>query len=227
MSAADRHRTIESQIASEGRVAVSDLAVELAVTEETIRRDLRVLESQGKLAREHGGAVHPASNPLPWLAKRSTADIDQQLIERMLVEIPNEGVVFLGGGQMAERLLLALPEECRVTLVTPSIDVAMASTEHPNIETYSLGGHLSSASGTISGDWAQQTLARLRIDVAVFTAEAGVPDGEVGAPPGLAALQTEVMARSERNVLVVQEGEREHTDFVVYATVEDFDTVIR
>lgn len=40
-----------------GSIRVSELSQLFKVTEETIRRDLEKLESEGKLQRSHGGAV--------------------------------------------------------------------------------------------------------------------------------------------------------------------------
>ncbi|MGO1538677.1 MAG: DeoR/GlpR family DNA-binding transcription regulator [Leucobacter sp.] len=225
-SAEERHRTIESLIATEGRVGVTDLSAQLSVTDETIRRDLKLLEDQGKLSREHGGAVGPAANPLPWLEKSQSGDIDRKFIDRLLQEVPDEGVIYVDGGPVAERLILELPESSRVNLVTPSIDIAMTSTEHANIETYSLGGQVDPVTGVMTGAWAHATLARLRIDVAVFTTVGQLSDEEVGAAPGLAVLQAEVLARANRKVLAVSTGERESANFVVYAKLADFDAVI-
>ena len=55
--AAARYQAIADLLAAEGRVDVVDIANRLGVAQETIRRDLRAMESAGKLQRVHGGAV--------------------------------------------------------------------------------------------------------------------------------------------------------------------------
>ena len=62
--AAHRHRHIVDRLEAMGRVEVCDLAERLGVAQETIRRDLRVLEQQGHLQRVHGGAVLRDERPL-------------------------------------------------------------------------------------------------------------------------------------------------------------------
>ena len=52
-----RHEEILSQLAQTGRVGVTSIAATLAVSDETIRRDLKMLEERGLLRRIHGGAV--------------------------------------------------------------------------------------------------------------------------------------------------------------------------
>lgn len=56
-SKVERHLYIEKRLASEGRVNVVILSEVLSVAPETIRRDLAILEKEGRLCRVHGGAV--------------------------------------------------------------------------------------------------------------------------------------------------------------------------
>ena len=56
MLAVERRACIKETIQEQKSVAVSDLARRFDVTEETIRRDLKVLEAQGVLTRTYGGA---------------------------------------------------------------------------------------------------------------------------------------------------------------------------
>ena len=57
MFAPERHQTILDLARERGRVDVRDLADQLDVTPETIRRDLTSLERRGLVRRAHGGAV--------------------------------------------------------------------------------------------------------------------------------------------------------------------------
>ena len=57
MLSAHRHDTILKRLESNGRIRAIELAHELVVSEETIRRDLTELEALGRLRRVHGGAV--------------------------------------------------------------------------------------------------------------------------------------------------------------------------
>ena len=57
MFALERQKRITELLKETGAVSVSKLALDLKVTEETIRRDLEKLEKQELLLRTHGGAV--------------------------------------------------------------------------------------------------------------------------------------------------------------------------
>ena len=56
ISIAERHKYIKDQLAKNGFIRVLDIADQLGVTGATIRKDLRILESQGVLYRTHGSA---------------------------------------------------------------------------------------------------------------------------------------------------------------------------
>nr|BFE82685.1 hypothetical protein GCM10020093_052860 [Planobispora longispora] len=57
MYAEERQQEILRRAREAGRVDVVTLAEEFAVTTETVRRDLTVLERAGVLRRVHGGAI--------------------------------------------------------------------------------------------------------------------------------------------------------------------------
>ena len=55
-SISERHLFIKEQLYKNGFVTVQDLADMLGVTGATIRRDLRIMEGENLLRRNHGGA---------------------------------------------------------------------------------------------------------------------------------------------------------------------------
>ena len=61
MLAPERYQQILGSLDAHGVVRTIDLARALEVTDETIRRDLQILETEGKLTRIHGGASNQKS----------------------------------------------------------------------------------------------------------------------------------------------------------------------
>ncbi|WP_235846312.1 DeoR family transcriptional regulator [Morganella psychrotolerans] len=57
MNPVKRKQYILSQLGLKGEISVQDLADELNVTSETIRRDLSILEKEGEIIKIHGGAM--------------------------------------------------------------------------------------------------------------------------------------------------------------------------
>ena len=54
---AERQELIVDRVQTTGRVVVADIAQELGVTRDTIRKDLQELSRIGAVQRVHGGAV--------------------------------------------------------------------------------------------------------------------------------------------------------------------------
>ena len=63
MLAGERHDQIVSQVNDKGSVLVKDLSSEFGVTEDSIRKDLTMLEKKGLLKKAYGGAVKIRNNP--------------------------------------------------------------------------------------------------------------------------------------------------------------------
>ena len=71
----ERRLQIAAQLRRDARVRVEDLAQRFAVSGETIRRDLQVLEERGLLRRVYGGAVvQPSRGWHPGEQRPTTAD---------------------------------------------------------------------------------------------------------------------------------------------------------
>ena len=222
LSAIDRHESIAALIDSAGRVEVSDLAERLSVSEETIRRDLRVLESDGRLLRAHGGAVRPpvASHAIPALD-----EIDRPFFERIAAEIPTQGTVYLDGDALSTPIINLLSADTELTVITPRLDLAIAASLRAGIEVISLGGEVSS-NGAQSGEWARGTLADLHLDTVVIFADGCSDSGALLARPADALLRRAALSGARHKVLAFRMGEPDPRRFATFATLTQFDTVI-
>ena len=121
-----RHEEILLRLTNTGRVGVSDVAAFLEVSEETIRRDLKMLEERGLLRRIHGGAVPPRLDQERPLVERSKLNIREKARVAVLAEgLVQDGMsIFIDTGTttlaFARRLLAR-----KLTVTTNSIDIAL------------------------------------------------------------------------------------------------------
>ena len=77
-----RRNALYQRVLGEGRVRVGELARQLDVTTETIRKDLKVLEERGVLTKKHGSAVvRNAYYQLPFDVKLQEHTLEKQLID--------------------------------------------------------------------------------------------------------------------------------------------------
>ncbi|MGE3109453.1 MAG: DeoR/GlpR family DNA-binding transcription regulator [Phycisphaerales bacterium] len=171
MLAKERHRVILSKVQSAGSVRVAALAQELAVTEETIRRDLERLDNEGKLQRIHGGAVtiEHDRRELP-LGIRETVHIQEKraIAEFAARYVADGDVIALDASSTAGELAKAL-FDFSLTVVTNSVAVAMILADRSRIRVISTGGVLDAPSLSYVGPIAEQTLERFHINKLFFS----------------------------------------------------------
>ena len=70
----ERRGEILQKLMMDGKVVVNELAEKYEVTEETIRRDLEKLESEGYAKKTYGGAVRNdnMTSELPYVVRKQT-----------------------------------------------------------------------------------------------------------------------------------------------------------
>ena len=179
MFAADRHAEILAALDRAGRVVSVDVAAQLGVSIDTVRRDLAELETAGALRRVHGGAVRPVPGPQRFTERLERDDERKGAIARLAVDVlPRDGLVAIGGGTTALLVARSLPADFAGVVVTSSPDVALALRERPRIEVDLLGGRLHRESQTVTGADTVAALRTLRPDACVI-GSCGV-DADVG-----------------------------------------------
>src|SRR2546430_13669967 len=69
----ERRQAILERLRSDGKVVAAELSSSLAVSPDTVRRDLQELAEAGLLRRVHGGALPPAGAAPPPSGPRARA----------------------------------------------------------------------------------------------------------------------------------------------------------
>lgn len=166
MLAAQRKDLILSTLRSEGRVVAKDLAAELELSEDTIRRDLRELAAEGLLHRVHGGAL-PASPAVADFGVRTTIGAGAKAeVARAAAALVRPGqTVAIDGGTTARELARRLPPDLRATVVTHSPTIAVELAGHPTVEVIIVGGRLFKHSVVATGALAHEAIGRISADV--------------------------------------------------------------
>ena len=220
-----RHRLILDLLSREGRVDVVDVAGRLAVAQETVRRDLRLLEADGHLQRVHGGAVPLTFGPgTPGLTLPPSGPAETELASRVATELPQSGTILIGAGRLGlavARALVARPAPTELTVVTNALDVAIALTRAAAVSVYNIGGTVSASTRAQEGEWAIDELSRLRVDVAVISPDGlDVESGLTAATPSAAAIGHAEIASARTVIALADEQVLGHAAFIRFAGVE-------
>ena len=182
MLTSERKMHLLNLLREHGRIVAKTVADQLALSEDTIRRDLRELANDGMLMRVHGGAL-PASPSVVTLDKRrfmSTAE--KQKLGKLGAElISKAATVFIDGGTTNLEVVRALSLNTKAHIFTHSPTIAAELVQYSGHVTI-IGGRLDQHSMVAVGAVALNTIMRLRIDLFLvgatgFHSEEGLTTG--------------------------------------------------
>lgn len=171
MLPAERKRLILERIGQDGRVVAAELSQRFEVSEDTIRRDLRELASEGLLHRVHGGALPLPKAPIPASheARVGQAPAAKAAIAEAVARLLRSGqVITIDGGTTPLQVAEHLPHDFRATVVTHSLPVLRALAGRPGIELIAVGGRVLGDSLVSAGPATVDAYRALRADVCVL-----------------------------------------------------------
>jgi DeoR family transcriptional regulator, fructose operon transcriptional repressor len=228
--AEERRQLIADRAHRDGRIEVAALAAELAVTTETVRRDLTDLERRGVLRRVHGGAI-PVERlrSEPDVAERAMRQSSEKtrIATAALAELPAGGTIILDAGTTTGALAALLPNDRPLTVVTNAVTIALTVSTRSNIELHLVGGRVRGRTLATVEDWALRTLDDLAVDVS-FVATNGltVARGLTTPDPAEAAVKRALVANGRRVVLLADHSKIGQDHFVRFAELRDIDRLI-
>jgi DeoR/GlpR family transcriptional regulator of sugar metabolism len=177
-----RRLQIAAQLRRDSRVRVDDLARRYAVSGETIRRDLQVLEDRGLLRRVYGGAV--ASDDRRWEQGVDGRDVVRLDPKRAiaaaagaLVE-PGETIVFDAGTTVGEAAR-ALPATFTGRALCTSLATAGDLAGREGVEVHLAGGQVRRDDLVCVGGAAERFFADFFADRAFLAADGVHPEAGV------------------------------------------------
>jgi DeoR/GlpR family transcriptional regulator of sugar metabolism len=161
----ERHSHIIKQINLHNKVLSSDLAIELNVSEDTIRRDLNELDETGQIVKVHGGALSKSYH-YPFQQNHIYAADAKKSIALKAVELIKDGMVVLtGGGTTIIEMVRSLPLDLSATIFTISPPVALQLADHHLIKVILIGGEFSKDSQVCTGSQVISYLSEIKFDL--------------------------------------------------------------
>ncbi|MFI8632071.1 DeoR/GlpR family DNA-binding transcription regulator [Microbacterium sp. NPDC077663] len=183
MLAAARKQMLLDRLRTDGRVVAKELAAELGLSEDSIRRDLRELDAAGLAVRVYGGALPASPAVADYGTRESVATDSKTRVARRAAQLIEPGsTVILDGGTTALATVRALDPQRECTIITHSPTVAAALLNHI-AEVIILGGRLFKHSAVASGAAAVEAAMTVSADrfllgVTGVHEEAGLTTGD-------------------------------------------------
>jgi DeoR/GlpR family transcriptional regulator of sugar metabolism/transposase len=197
--AAERRDLLLARLRRDGKLVARDLAAELGLSEDSLRRDLRELAAAGLCQRVYGGAlpVSPAAGTTLTARTEIAPDSKRRVAAAAARLITPGTTVILEGGTTALQVVAALPPDLDARIITHSASTAVALANHPTVTGFLLGGELHKQSVSASGAATAEAASRITADLALLTIPGIHPrEGLTTSTPDDAALKRILTSRA-------------------------------
>jgi DeoR family transcriptional regulator, glycerol-3-phosphate regulon repressor len=216
---AQRQERILAMLRATSTLRVADLAADLDVSTETIRRDLDDLTTQGLLNRTYGGAVRPFAAEPALETRHHILAAEREAMARIVAPLVEPGqVVAIGGGattlQVARRLAADLRD---LTVLAHSFGVATVLALNPTIVTLICPGYYHGREGAIYGVQAVRFLQGFNANWAIVGSSGLTGDGPGDIDADAAAVYGAMVQRAARTIVVADHTKFDRPALAIYA----------
>ncbi|MDR3708673.1 MAG: DeoR/GlpR family DNA-binding transcription regulator [Capsulimonadaceae bacterium] len=227
-----RHRrsSIVDIVQERGAARVDELAEMFQVSEVTIRNDLVLLERDGLLARDRGGAVTTSQlTTLLGFSQRATLNRDEKRrIGKAAAAMVSPGdTIILDAGTTVVEMVRFLDTITPLTVVTNAFNVVAELNALPEIEIIFLGGVVNRTASSTLGGLAEQALSGLVVQKAFLGTQAlDAKFGLTDTTMEIAEVKRAMIAASRQTILLTDSSKWGHAGLVKVAPLSSMQTVI-
>ncbi len=229
----ERLTRIREILLDKKQIDISYLSNALHVTEVTIRRDLEKLESEGFLARTHGGAVLIENAARQESISPFELEPQTDALIRMIGTIAgffikDNEIVFLGPGISNRYFHLALKDKKNVTVVTNDIFTAMnLGLNAPETKIICPGGELNCGDMQLYGRISEIALRNLNFSIAFIDVDGiSLERGYSVSTLEKSFLIQDIMKVSEKTIAIANSLRFNQNSFVPLGPLDMFKAVI-
>lgn len=162
-----------------GSTAIGKLADDLGVSDETIRRNVKPLVTQGLVRRVHGGitALDPVHEAPFQKRLQENAETKQKIAEAVVDLIADGDTLILDCGSTTAFVARALRRRSGLVVVTNSAEIARTLSTKSSNRVFMAGGELRPDDTASLGSAAIAYISQFRVRHAILSLGAISPDG--------------------------------------------------
>lgn len=209
--AAERRDRINALVVERRRISVAELSRLLEVSPVTIRRDLDLLEAEGRICRQHGWATLEEASVLErtFREKADQAMAEKERIaERAAAMVKDGDTVMLSVGTTTTAVARQLKSKSGLTIITTAINIAAEVVHWPESNLIIPGGMVREKSYAMVGPFAAEALRRLTADIAFIGVDGISLSHGLTTPHVLEGEVDRTMVDAARRVVVVADSRK-------------------
>ncbi|UOK71987.1 DeoR/GlpR family DNA-binding transcription regulator [Ancylobacter polymorphus] len=225
---AARQARILAEMRASASARVGDLATELNVSTETIRRDLFELGEKGLINRTYGGAVRPLASEPSVTERHGLMVAQREAIAAATVKLiaPKE-VIAIGAGATTTHVARRMAAACRdLTVITHSFSVATVVSANPTIEVIMCPGRYNAREGMMVGVETGEFLQNYNVNRAILGISGITTDGLADAEPDAAYVYRAMMNRAAQTIIVSDHQKFDVPSLAIWARIPDIQHLV-
>lgn len=227
----ERQQEIIEHIQKHGKILIAEITTKYNISDESARRDLRILEQKGLCKRTHGGAIKLSQIRISSATNRDYGNMPifpthKQIVAEAIKLLKPNDVIYLTGGSLGYLMLQYIPKDIHYTIVVNSIDLAQALREWTVADIYVVGGKMRT-SGSVVDSIAIEFISRMHFDICFITGAGLSADfGLTNGTDETAAFQRTVIKNSRKRILLMPSVKVGVNAFIKVCEADNFDLVI-
>lgn len=232
MLPSERRSRLLARLDEDGPLAVPELSARLRVSPATVRRDLRLLESSGRLKRVRGGAAPAAApgdtaEPLHQEKVRRHQREKQAIAAEAVSHVRDGFVVALDSGTTTMALAKELRRYDNLTVITTDLKIALVLADAPSIDVIIVGGSVRKSLYSVVGPLAERALGDLNAQVCFLGADAiDVLSGVTNASLSEVAIKRALLRCGRERILLADHSKFDRVSLAEVAALDGFTEVI-
>lgn len=228
----ERYEKIIECVELSGRATVKELAKKFEVTEDCIRKDLRMLENRGSIKRVHGGAIYQREhNKVKKVNERIEINSEQK--KKIAIKaselIYEDDVIFLDVSTINLEIAKILSNKnMHITIITNMIEIVMKLKNSSNIRIILIGGEFNKKAEATMGTEADRYIKKFTCDKSFigvcgvnlesgYISSSDLEDGNT---------KKTIMECSNKIYLVMEEEKFNYDEFYKFANVNEITSII-
>lgn len=230
MLALERRNLILEKLQEEKRVVVSELSQLYNVSEETIRRDLDKLESEGYAIKSYGGAVinENMTIDMPFNVRKNRNVSGKQKIAELVSGMIKDGdQIMLDASTTAVFIAKMIKEKKRLTVITNSIEIMIELADVSGWNIISTGGIMKEGYLALLGSKTETALRSYFVDKAFVSCKAlDMQRGIMDSNDLFAQAKQSMMDSARESILAVDHSKFDNTAFAKVTDIQNLTAVV-
>jgi DeoR family transcriptional regulator, glycerol-3-phosphate regulon repressor len=174
-----RQRRLLDVVRQRVTMSVEDLAQQLDVTPQTVRRDVKRMEEARLLARYHGGVGIPSSVENIDYSQRQVMNIEakRRIAGAVAKQVPSGCSLLINIGTTTEEVARALVHHEGLHVVTNNLNVAAILSDNSKCEVIIAGGVVRGRDKGIVGEATIDFIRQFKVDIGIIGISSIEADG--------------------------------------------------